>query len=199
MEEAALTEAAEEMLAALWLARDERAEGSTPRDSLGSRSDQAVRELPEVGLAELHADQVSLTTTSQRPGTSVVRHQRPAERLRPRSLSFAREPPRSSWSWDKPRSPWTSKQHGAFRCDSLNPALRCRPCPLGVAGRSASDSEEAAPALIQGNGGPYSPSPVCWPFSSLAAVSGASALASTFTSTLSLAILPAASKALTSS
>jgi DtxR family Mn-dependent transcriptional regulator len=81
MDELELTEQAEEILAALWVARENGLRGSVPLASAPSRSDDALRQLAEAGLIELGGGAASLTTQGQTQAASVVRRERLAERL----------------------------------------------------------------------------------------------------------------------
>jgi DtxR family Mn-dependent transcriptional regulator len=81
MEELEISEPAEEMLAALWQARERGAEEPLPRESLQEHSQEALRELLELGLVELRADRVALTTSGDDQASSVIRRERLAERL----------------------------------------------------------------------------------------------------------------------
>ena len=76
-----LTEAAEEVLAAMWLAREEGTEEPIPLSALSPRSDQVVGELSEAGLVELHDGRASFTPNGERQAASVIRRERLAERL----------------------------------------------------------------------------------------------------------------------
>jgi DtxR family Mn-dependent transcriptional regulator len=81
MDERELSEQAEEILAALWVAGENGVHGPAPLASLPSRSDDALRQLSQAGLIELGGDAASLTTQGQPQAASVVRRERLAERL----------------------------------------------------------------------------------------------------------------------
>jgi len=76
-----LSEAAEELLAAVWLAREQGAEEPMPRDSLAAWSDEAARELCQAGLLESSGDGVAFTPPGETQAASVIRRERLAERL----------------------------------------------------------------------------------------------------------------------
>lgn len=82
MTEYDLTESAEEVLARLWVAKNEQQRPSCPVSELAIEDlDPALAELQEVGLAEREADAVSLTRTGESEAESVIRRERLAERL----------------------------------------------------------------------------------------------------------------------
>lgn len=82
MPELELTEAAEEVLASLWVATDERNEPSVPMTSLdGEALREAVGELQRSDLVEEQSGSLSLTGTGHREAARIVRRERLAERL----------------------------------------------------------------------------------------------------------------------
>lgn len=82
MTEYELSEAAEEILATLWAAREEKDQPSVSADELEPEGrDEAVRELLEAGLAEQHDGRLSVTESGADEGKSIVRRERLAERL----------------------------------------------------------------------------------------------------------------------
>jgi len=80
-ETTALSEAAEELLAAVWLAREEGAQEPMARDSLAAWSGEAARELSQAGLLELSGERVAFTPAGEKQAASVIRRERLAERL----------------------------------------------------------------------------------------------------------------------
>jgi DtxR family Mn-dependent transcriptional regulator len=82
MDEFELSEAAEEILAGLWTAREERGQPSLAASELATDGrEEAVRELLEAGLAEQHAGTLSVTESGAEEAESIVRRERLAERL----------------------------------------------------------------------------------------------------------------------
>jgi len=79
MPEPGLSEAAEELLAGLWLARENGPEPPCPVDEASRPA--AVRELVEAGLVEEREGLPSLTPAGEAEASAVVRRERLAERL----------------------------------------------------------------------------------------------------------------------
>jgi DtxR family Mn-dependent transcriptional regulator len=81
MDEPELSEQAEEILAAIWVARENGLRGPAPLVSLPTRADDALRQLVETGLVELNGGAASLTSQGEAQAASVIRRERLAERL----------------------------------------------------------------------------------------------------------------------
>jgi len=82
MREEELSERAEEVLARLWVAKDERGEAACPLSEIATEDrDAALAELLESGLVDQDAETVSLTRAGQTEAASIVRRERLAERL----------------------------------------------------------------------------------------------------------------------
>ncbi|UCC69435.1 MAG: metal-dependent transcriptional regulator [Armatimonadota bacterium] len=82
MPEMELSERAEEILAALWVRREERNDTSQPIGEIeGEAGGEAVSELVEEGLIEEKSGRISLTEEGEREAAAVVRRERLAERL----------------------------------------------------------------------------------------------------------------------
>ncbi len=82
MPEVELSEAAEELLANLWVMREEGNAACLPLSELETEDrDAAVPELLTAGLAQQESDMLSLTSTGEREASVVVRRERLAERL----------------------------------------------------------------------------------------------------------------------
>lgn len=77
-----LSESAEEVIARLWVAKDERGEAACPVSEIAIEDrEAALAELLESGLVDQHDERVSLTATGQTEAEAVVRRERLAERL----------------------------------------------------------------------------------------------------------------------
>lgn len=77
-----LSESAEEVLARLWVAKNERGEAACPMSEIApQKQEAALAELLESGLVEQNAEMVSLTAAGQPEAEAVVRRERLAERL----------------------------------------------------------------------------------------------------------------------
>jgi len=77
-----LSESAEEVLARLWVAKNERGEAACPMSEIAPQErEAALAELLESGLVEQDAEMVSLTAAGQPEAEAVVRRERLAERL----------------------------------------------------------------------------------------------------------------------
>ena len=77
-----LTEPAEEILADLWVAAEEKHEPSLPASAPAREgAEEALRELAARGLVECRSDRLSLTDAGRREAASIVRRERLAERL----------------------------------------------------------------------------------------------------------------------
>ena len=83
MTEIELSEAAEELLAGLWVAKEEEDEKVSVHSHAptASRDEGAVRELREAGLVEDESGVLSMTDEGCRQAASIVRRERLAERL----------------------------------------------------------------------------------------------------------------------
>jgi DtxR family Mn-dependent transcriptional regulator len=82
MSEYDLTESAEEVLARLWVAKEEQDRPSCPVGELGTEDrERALAQLLESGLVEREADVVSLTHSGEVQAESITRRERLAERL----------------------------------------------------------------------------------------------------------------------
>lgn len=82
MPEAELSESAEEILADLWLTREEKNETSLPSSALdGDDANAAAHELTAAGLIEDKSGRISLTEVGEREAARIVRRERLAERL----------------------------------------------------------------------------------------------------------------------
>jgi len=77
-----LSESAEEVLARLWVAKDERGEAACPVSEIAMEDrEAALAELLESGLVHQQGESVSLTATGHPEAEAVVRRERLAERL----------------------------------------------------------------------------------------------------------------------
>jgi len=76
-----LSETAEELLARLWVRREEGDEAPIPSGEVEAGNPAAQAELLEAGLVALSADRVSLTPAGEKQAESIVRRERLAERL----------------------------------------------------------------------------------------------------------------------
>ena len=74
-----LSESAEEVLARLWVKREEGVESPVPLGEIDAGDPPALAELLEAGLAELGSDRVSLTPAGESEAASIVRRERLAE------------------------------------------------------------------------------------------------------------------------
>ncbi len=82
MPEVELSERAEEILAELWVKREQQRGVSMPVGEIEGESDgEALRELAERGLVEEESGRMSLTEEGEREAAGVVRRERLAERL----------------------------------------------------------------------------------------------------------------------
>jgi len=82
MTELELSDDAEEILARLWVAREEQDEPSCPTSNVGSSDGAAaVAELLEAGMIDQKADAISLTDSGAKEAESIIRRERLAERL----------------------------------------------------------------------------------------------------------------------